>query len=271
MFILPDILYKRARNPFLPFIYLHVSSESTKKSKLNFTRACISIILSGEKRVFGDCKYDSFRQGDLIVFKPGNYLGYEVIETESAYSSLMMFFDPGKIFNRPIATSSGKVSVYRADDYLLHFGRSCELLCREGKLTTDETLHQIKFREFQHYVMSHGPDLFSFFYAGKPDHQTESLKSCIERCWNSSLSLEEIAFLCNMSLSSFKRAFQRIYHESPGKWLKRKRLEHAAILIKTFNRNPSEVYMETGYADYSSFSHSFKKEFGVSPKEYGQL
>lgn len=103
------------------------------------------------------------------------------------------------------------------------------------------------------------------------DSHTDSFKDCVERCWNSSLSVEEIAFLCNMSLSSFKRTFERVYEESPGKWLKRKRLEQAAILIKTFNKNPIDVYSETGYADYSSFSHSFKKQFGVSPKEYGQV
>lgn len=163
MFTLPDILFGKERKPFLPFLYLHVSGESTKKSRLNFTEACISIILQGEKRVFGDGKYDSFRAGDLIVFKPGNYLGYEVIESDHVYSSLMMFFDPKKNPNRPVSPSSGKFAVHRADDYLLHFGRSCELLLKQGTLKMDETLHQIKFREFQHYTSSSSFDCFSFF------------------------------------------------------------------------------------------------------------
>src|SRR3569832_2760359 len=105
MFMLPDILYGKGGKPFLPFLYPHVSSESTKKSRLNFTQPCISIILQGEKRVLGDSKYDSFRAGDLIAFKPGNYLGYEVIESDQVYSSLMIFFDPKKICNRPISSS----------------------------------------------------------------------------------------------------------------------------------------------------------------------
>lgn len=270
MFTLPDILYKKEKKPFLPFLYLHLSNESTKKSRLNFTQPCIAIILQGEKRVFGDGKYDSFRMGDLIMFKPGNYLGYEVIESDQVYSSLMMFFDPKKFFNRPISSSSGKFAVHRADDYVLHFGQSCELLLKQENSKTDETLHQIKFREFQHYVSSNGVNPFSFFYDGKMDSQINSFEECVERCWNSALSVEEIAFLCNMSLSSFKRSFERVYNESPGKWLKRKRLEQAAMLIKEFNKNPTEIYSETGYADYSSFSHSFKKQFGVGPKEYGQ-
>ena len=47
----------------------------------------------------------------------------------------------------------------------------------------------------------------------------------------SNLKLEEFAFLCNMSLSSFKRRFLKEFGESPGKWLQDKRLQRAHELL----------------------------------------
>jgi transcriptional regulator GlxA family with amidase domain len=49
----------------------------------------------------------------------------------------------------------------------------------------------------------------------------------IESNVHSNLKLEEIAFLCNMSLSTFKRHFIVEYNEAPGKWLQDKRLQRA--------------------------------------------
>ena len=46
------------------------------------------------------------------------------------------------------------------------------------------------------------------------------------------LSLEQLAFICHMSLSTFKRAFKKNYNESPARYIKRKRLEHAAHLLR---------------------------------------
>ena len=34
------------------------------------------------------------------------------------------------------------------------------------------------------------------------------------------------------------------------------------------NANISEVYQAYGFGDYSSFFRAFKKEYGISPKDY---
>ncbi|TCL57196.1 AraC-like DNA-binding protein [Kineothrix alysoides] len=38
-----------------------------------------------------------------------------------------------------------------------------------------------------------------------------------------------------------------------------------------FKYNISQVYQSFGFRDYSSFYRAFKKEFGISPKEFKEL
>ena len=269
MFTLPDILFA-SQKPTLPYFYLHLSHDSNRKSRLNLTTPCIAIILEGEKRIFADNKYDVFCKGDVVLLKPGNYLTYEIFEEVQDYKSLLIFFDSKQTmpFQKNHKVSEHKFEIHKADNYLKHFGKSCQMLFLDDQAKINEAIHSVKFQEFLEYTAHKNIDMLSFFCSGKIDMKDENLRQCIERYWNSTLSVEEIAFLCNMSLSSFKRNFEKLHNESPGKWLKQKRLEHAAVQIKSFKRNPAEVYLESGYADYSSFSYSFKKQFGVCPKEY---
>jgi AraC-like DNA-binding protein len=95
-----------------------------------------------------------------------------------------------------------------------------------------------------------------------------SLSGIMESNFRYNLSLEEFAELCNRSLSSFKRDFQEVYHEAPGKWLLKRRLEYAATLLRRGELNVSQVAFESGFEDLSHFSKTFKDRFGVSPASY---
>lgn len=82
------------------------------------------------------------------------------------------------------------------------------------------------------------------------------------------VAVEELAFLCHMSLSTFKRRFAGLYGTSPSRWLLERRMEKAAALLRQANRSVREVCDELGYEHPSSFSQSFKQFYGVTPKQY---
>lgn len=72
--------------------------------------------------------------------------------------------------------------------------------------------------------------------------------------------------LCNMSISSFKRQFQKHYQQPPISWFQNQRLEYAAYLITKEKKKSSEIYTLIGFQNHSNFIKAFKAKFGVTPK-----
>lgn len=82
------------------------------------------------------------------------------------------------------------------------------------------------------------------------------------------LSLEELAFLTGLSLSSFKRKFKAIYDNSPNQYIKSKRIEKAENLLKNTSDRISDIAYQIGFNDLGYFSKVFASEFNCSPSEY---
>jgi AraC-like DNA-binding protein len=82
------------------------------------------------------------------------------------------------------------------------------------------------------------------------------------------LTLEELAALCHMSLSSFKRKFQAVYNDSPIKYLSKKKLLKAAELLKDKTNRISDIAYDVGFESLSTFNRAFKAQYGKSPSEY---
>jgi AraC-like DNA-binding protein len=89
----------------------------------------------------------------------------------------------------------------------------------------------------------------------------------MNRNFRFNISLERFAFLTGRSLSSFKRDFYNIFHDTPRNWLRKKRLHEAHFQLSKNNLKTSEVYLEVGFEDLSHFSFAFKKQFGYTPSE----
>ena len=82
------------------------------------------------------------------------------------------------------------------------------------------------------------------------------------------LRIEEMAFLCHVSPSTFKRQFRKIYQTSPASWFNKQKMKLAAQLLTEHKERPGDIWFKLGYETHTSFTKSFKKYFGVSPKTY---
>lgn len=278
-FVLPHILPGFSASSSC-FYYPYQSDATTNKSKIHFTRYCCSIVLNGIKHLRSAGGVQSFTGGTVLLFSPGNYMSYEIVETGSGpYSSVLLFFDRDFIrqFFSQVSqpTQSTVVNDDRpylsreADEYLLHYSVSLKKLLMGSGFS--KHMQEVKLMELLTYLFERNPAVvYRLLRHGHLPDADANLMTAVENNLHSDLTIEELAFLCNTSLSTFKRRFEMLYHESPGRWIKRQRLDYAAEQIKSGRKTPSEVYCEVGYADYSSFSYSFKQQFGLCPKEYRQ-
>ena len=85
------------------------------------------------------------------------------------------------------------------------------------------------------------------------------------------LNLEDLAFLTQLSLSSFKRKFGQIYGTSPKRYFISKRLEKAQLLLRTTDMQVSEIAFECGFTEVGYFGKTFKKHYNSSPSEFREL
>lgn len=93
-------------------------------------------------------------------------------------------------------------------------------------------------------------------------------KEVIEANLFHQLNLEELAALSNLSLSSFKREFSKHYQTSPARYIKQRRLERAAKLLRATDLRISDVAYDCGFADLAHFSKSFLQTYRCTPSEY---
>lgn len=98
-----------------------------------------------------------------------------------------------------------------------------------------------------------------------------SIKEVINNHIYAHISIEKLAELSNMSVSSFKRNFKKIYNDTPLNYLNSQRLERAKELLTLSDATVSEIAYETGYADAAYFSRLFKKKYKVAPTQYSKM
>ncbi|ANQ49869.1 helix-turn-helix transcriptional regulator [Flammeovirga sp. MY04] len=98
--------------------------------------------------------------------------------------------------------------------------------------------------------------------------RTVQLKNVIELHTFSNLTLEELAKLCHLSLSSFKREFQKVFNETPSKYFTTQRINKAKELLSKTDLPINEIAYEIGYNDPLYFTRIFKKREGVSPSQF---
>ncbi|RAW01536.1 helix-turn-helix domain-containing protein [Pseudochryseolinea flava] len=81
-------------------------------------------------------------------------------------------------------------------------------------------------------------------------------------------SISELAKFSGLSLTSFKNEFVSLYGESPGRYIRKKKIERAKELLLTDHLSVNEVADQVGYKDVSHFSKSFQSITGITPTSF---
>ena len=128
----------------------------------------------------------------------------------------------------------------------------------------------LKLEELLLYLLHFDPERFRAIQIITKDREQLQIKKVVESHVGQLITVDELAFLCHMSTSTFKRRFSEIYDTTPQKWLLTRKLEMAAELLGSGGESPSGVYLKVGYQNHSSFSEAFRNHFGHTPTDFQQ-
>ena len=84
---------------------------------------------------------------------------------------------------------------------------------------------------------------------------------------NCAITVADIANHSRVSVNTLERHFRNTLSISPGAYLKKKRLAHAAKLLFS-DKTVTEACNESGFSDYSHFISLFKSSYGITPLKY---
>lgn len=92
----------------------------------------------------------------------------------------------------------------------------------------------------------------------------------IERHLDQPLALEDLARESAFSPYHFHRIFRAFVGEPVYSYVKRLRLEKAAMLVRATRQSITEVTFQAGYESPAAFSKAFRERFGVTPSGFRQ-
>ena len=257
-------------------LYNYRRSEDIKRTKINLSKNTISFLRTGTKEVIGDDTTVQIGSEHFVIMKSGNCLMTEKIsDLFKAYHSILLFFSDEEVLHflekydqyTPKIKMQKSFYIFEYDTFLKNFVESLEQVLELPKKIQANILKN-KFEEIMLYLIHHTNADFLNALVQNRDDKISRLTNITENNKYNKLNLEELAFLCNMSVSTFKREFYKLYDSTPMKWFSEQRLNHIAFMLKTKRNRPIELYEEAGYESFSNFVQAFKKKFGMTPKQY---
>lgn len=81
-------------------------------------------------------------------------------------------------------------------------------------------------------------------------------------------TIGDLASAVELSPCQFTRLFKQQLHVRPIEYLRRQRLERAALLLSTTVLSVKQIRHHVGAQDPSHFARDFREYFGVSPRDY---
>lgn len=271
---IPEIYLKdKKENPDL-LVYDFKMTSDVVKSKVNLGMNMFSFLQVGKKQVHFAGTSVAVNKDQSLLLKKGNWLWTELLDTENIYYCKLFFFSERKLLeflekhteNVETAKDESPYFSIRNDEYILSYLNYLSTISEAPKVFM-ENLLSVKFEELMLYLLQKYGRKFELYLHSLIIKETSPFRKIVESKIHSNLKLEEIAFLCNMSLSTFKRHFITEYQISPGKWLQEKRLQKEKETLEQGDLKPSDIYLDFGYNNLSNFSIAFKNMFGISPSE----
>lgn len=243
------------------------------RTQVALTHHLLSLVQEGRKEVIVAGRREQVDADRMLLLSATSSIMSEHSLAGCPMRSMLLFFSPAFLLDFSVRHglkpkgAAIDLQPLAQDAFTKHFATSVELL-GPRQLNADAALRRTKAEEILLYLHAkHTAGFAAFLAAALNDGHDLPLRKVVALHQDSNLSVPELAFLCHMSVSTFKRRFQEVFGETPGRYLHERRMERAKAMLANRMR-PSEVYLELGYGSLAAFSTEFKKHFGTAPSAH---
>ncbi len=240
--------------------------------------ACFVFVNEGEVSVRSQDDYMNLDSNHAILAKCLNYFfetNSKQKDSSDGIEVIAVILHPSQVeelFEFDLSQSDYSldynIKQVEVDRLLENFKESISILLDNPELA-DERIIQTKLKEFVLLMTKsqNAPSQLDFLSALFKPLDIE-FKSTIQHNIYANLSLDELARLSHLSLSSFKRKFKEVFNESPKRYISHKKIERAAELLKTDSLRISDIAYDVGFDSLATFNRNFTSMYGKSPSEF---
>ncbi|WP_171656843.1 helix-turn-helix transcriptional regulator [Flagellimonas amphidinii] len=243
--------------------------------------ACFLHIKEGGYNSISEDEFITINTRQSVLMKCGNYVGQMLPDKKTGkYQAVAVHFHPEvlkKIYANDIPSflvnSNTKPSVSNmalmeasipvdkyVEDILFYFANPHLVNKDILILKTKEIILLLMQTQNAPKVLQILENLFT--------KRTVDFKSTIESHLFSEISINELAQLNHMSISSFKRKFKATYGHPPLQYILSRRLEKSKNLLAISDKSIGDIAFSCGFKTINHFSKKFKESYQISPSQY---
>ncbi len=101
-----------------------------------------------------------------------------------------------------------------------------------------------------------------------PTRHLVRARDLADAAYQDAITVADMARAARLSPAHFSREFQKAFGEAPHQYLMTRRLERAAVMLRTTDWTVARICSSVGLASVGSFTTSFGRMFGSSPTAY---
>src|SRR3954454_17402759 len=102
----------------------------------------------------------------------------------------------------------------------------------------------------------------------EPNRRMLRARDAMDRDYAQPLDIPTLARIAFVSEAHFIRVFRQTFGETPHRYLQRRRVERAMFLLRETDRSVTEICFDVGFTSLGTFSRTFTRIVGESPKEF---
>ncbi len=206
-------------------------------------------------KAYHDPKNGLETQG-IVIYFPDNFLNNAVVELEE-FEGIAKLLQLSKRGIEVVGETNLRITQLMQEllelkglariQHLLHLldvlaqSQDYKLITDAGYLNTNKESEKDRMGQVYEYVLQH--------YASK-------------------ITLQEVAQLCNLSVSAFSRYFKSRVNKPFSDFLTEVRISHACKLLQDTEESIAAVAFSCGFFTLSNFNKLFRERLHKSPKEY---